>query len=365
MKRTTKKALVLVMMLAIVASLFAITASAADDYTPVAGGTYTFDKYLIVDEDANIPATTFTFSISGGTGANGNTPTGSATVGSATFTDGQTAYDTVQTGDNLTLPSGKKYAKTTVTIDLTGVTFPFMDTYSYTITEAASTAPGITNDRDVTRTFDVYVIDDNGDLVIQSTILYAGTSFVDEDNDGNPDTKTVGYVNELDTQNLEFGKEVTGNDGDKTKAFAFSLAITGANPNTTYTVVADGDGNAASFTTDATGAATYTCNLKDGEYVTVKGLPTGASYALTEDADGYTSTEGITAAEGKDGVAYDDDVSGTIASADVKTGYTNTQERIIPTGVLLTIAPFAIGLLLFGAIVVFIISKRRRLAYDA
>lgn len=363
MKKSTKRALVVLTILAIVASLFAITASAA--YTPVAGGTYTFDKYLIVDEDANIPAVTFDFSITGGTGANGNTPSGTATVGSATFTDGQTAYETVQTGDNLDLPTGKKYAKTTVTIDLTDVTFPFMDTYSYTISETASTAPGITNDADADRTFDVYVIDDNGNLVIQSTILYAGTSFVDEDNDGNPDTKTVGYVNELATQNLEFGKEVTGNDGDKTKPFEFTLAITGANPNTTYTVVADGDGNASSFTTNANGAATYTCNLTDGQYVTVKGLPAGASYSLTEEADGYTSTEGIVAEEGKDGVAYSDSVSGTIANADVKTGYTNTQERIIPTGVLLTIAPFAIGLLLFGAIVVFIISKRRRLAYDA
>jgi hypothetical protein len=47
----------------------------------------------------------------------------------------------------------------------------------------------------------------------------------------------------------------------------------------------------------------------------------------------------------------------------IKTGYTNDRTGIIPTGVLLTIAPFAIGILLFGALIIFFIAKRRRNNY--
>ena len=56
-------------------------------------------------------------------------------------------------------------------------------------------------------------------------------------------------------------------------------------------------------------------------------------------------------------------MTGTNVSTDIKTGFTNTREGIIPTGVIMTIAPFAIGICGFGAIIIFIISRRKRRNY--
>ena len=56
-------------------------------------------------------------------------------------------------------------------------------------------------------------------------------------------------------------------------------------------------------------------------------------------------------------------VSGTatVTNGTAKTvAFTNTRNGIIPTGIILTIAPFAIGLLVFGAVVVFLVAKKRR-----
>lgn len=82
--------------------------------------------------------------------------------------------------------------------------------------------------------------------------------------------------------------------------------------------------------------------------------------AISASAEDYASTATISAANGKGGTAYSDPVTGSNVSANVKTGFTNDRTGIIPTGVLPTIAPFAIGILLFGAVIIFFIAKRRR-----
>ena len=49
--------------------------------------------------------------------------------------------------------------------------------------------------------------------------------------------------------------------------------------------------------------------------------------------------------------------------ADHTAAFTNTRQGVIPTGVIMTVAPFAIGLCLFAAVVIFMVNKRRRAAY--
>ncbi|MBQ5347009.1 MAG: hypothetical protein IIU39_03040, partial [Ruminococcus sp.] len=121
--------------------------------------------------------------------------------------------------------------------------------------------------------------------------------------------------------------------------------------------------NPSSFTTNGEGDATVSFYLKDGQYIKIPGLPDGYGYALTEDAEDYASSATISATNGKSGDAYSDPANGSSVAADIKTGYTNDRTGIIPTGVLLTIAPFAIGLLLFGALIIFFVAKRRRANY--
>ena len=123
--------------------------------------------------------------------------------------------------------------------------------------------------------------------------------------------------------------------------------------------------NPATITTGTHGVVTEYFYLKDGQYITIKGLPEGYTYELSEDAEDYTSSNGISAAEGKGGEADSDPVSNTTAvTADVKTGFTNDRTGVIPTGVLLTIAPFAIGLLLFGALGIFFVARKKRRVED-
>jgi len=244
-----------------------------------------------------------------------------------------------------------------------------------------------------------------------------------EPQDAEKDNK---FRNQMDSYDLEFGKEVTGNQGSKDQYFQFSLTLGNLGNGTVVTVeVSENeirtphDNTATSYTAsdmtaanardddntktgqqlvaDASGEINWTVYLHDGQYITIQGLPTGATYALTEaDAAGYTKTEGITAAVGRGGVAYQDPISGTIGqitgyvnknddtdtktveeynslndeqkanykavhAEDVKTGFTNNREGVIPTGLLLKIgAPIAGLLLACGLLIVALVTKRRK-----
>lgn len=133
-----------------------------------------FNKYLVMDVNANVPNATFSYSITPGTAieaAGGNLAVlagiGTPTVDSAVFTNGATTYaeteattnnDTVEfTTTNIT--TDEKYAKETLTIDFSSVAFTEPGVYRYIITESG-TNQGITNDSILKRTLDVYVEDD-------------------------------------------------------------------------------------------------------------------------------------------------------------------------------------------------------------
>lgn len=386
-----KKIMAILMVTALIMSVAAISASAENTYTPVSGTSTQFNKYLVVDSDTNIPAISFNFTVAPGTAvaATSTTPAvlagvGTPSIATVTFTDGQTTSTTAPS--DLTLASGKKFAVQTATVDFSGVSFTEPGVYRYVITEQETTgAKAVTYDTQAAtpgskvRYLDVYVQDVNNALVVSSYVMHETAAVVaNADADSKADDKSSSYVNEVSTKDLEFGKEVTGNQGSKDKYFEFELVISNAQANTTYSidltsaeaspVATDATTysnmtNPTSFTTNGTGDATITFYLKDGQYVKIPGLPDGYGYTLTEDAEDYASSATISAENGKGGVAYSNPATGTNVSADIKTGFTNDRTGIIPTGVLLTIAPFAIGILLFGALIIFIIAKRRRTNY--
>lgn len=390
-----KKLMAILMATALIMSIAAISASAEDTYTPVNGTNTQFNKYLVVDSDTNIPAISFNFTVAPGeaVAATSSTPAilagvGSPSIATVTFTNGQATSTTAPS--DLTLADGKKFAVQTATVDFSGVTFTEPGVYRYVITEQeTSGAKAVTYDTQAatpgskTRYLDVYVEDDDettaDDLVVSSYVMHETTDVVvNTDPDSKADDKSSSYVNEITTKDLEFGKEVTGNQGSKDKYFLYTLTITGAQANTTYSVdltsaeasPAKTDAtkyttmtNPTSFTTNGDGEATVSFYLKDGQYIKIPGLPEGYGYTLTEDAEDYASSATISAANGKGGVAYSDPATGSNVAADIKTGFTNDRTGIIPTGVLLTIAPFAIGILLFGALIIFFIAKRRRENY--
>ena len=437
---------------AVIASLAAVPMSAS-----AAGTTYsstlttengkkvtTLDKYLVMKADANVPNAQFTFSVAPGTAIAADKTSGTlavlAGIGTPVLTNGTMTFSTADTAtaeaskgaDDTPVfvtadTSDEKYVKKTLTLDFSGVAFTEPGVYRYLITETG-TNQGITNGyvdastTETVRTLDVYVED-------------AGTTVAEGTDAGKPQLKITGYVmyngtqtgapkaeasesaaapnngaevagatkndtitNVYSSQDLTFGKAVTGNQGSKDKYFKYTVEISNisaqnaklsvdltgadsavpASPNaatktdyagkvnpavliadTTKTIAADGYTAEAVTTGEApdtvtTYKITAEYYLQHGQYITIQGLPKGASYSVTEDEEDYTKTSGITkdlstldwnGESGND--ALSDAASGTIADADIHTGYTNDRSGTIPTGILSTVAG-SLGIVALG-----------------
>ncbi|MBR0509356.1 MAG: hypothetical protein IJJ85_04500 [Clostridia bacterium] len=402
MRRNICKALAILMAFALVMSLAAVSALA---YDTINGGQTSFSKYLVADDDAQIPDVHFDFTIEAGTpvaGGDGNAleilagpvvidettnEVTAPTIAPAQFSSGMPTTDGLPTDEEGSVTDGKVYAESNIAIDLTGVTFTVPGVYRYVITEQPNEFNGITNDSTAVRYLDVFVFpsESNPDVLeVQNYALRtAATSFerVYDSEAGiykyqyvtNPGKKSDHYTNELETVDLEFSKKITGNQADMTKKFRFQLDLDNVNPGD-YTLEITGtdvirddsnvtaDNGVYTIHVDASGSYTGYFYLTNAEKVKVVSLNKGYSYEVQEEAQDYTPTEGID----NDGTEndYTDPYTGTgITSPIVKTGYTNTREGAIPTGVIITIAPFAIGLLLFGAIMLYMVSRRRRATY--
>ena len=387
--------------------------AAGSNYGPQIGGTKrtTFDKFLVMDQQANVPNATFTYTVTAGAAKDYNVAgknfqvlagvdadkitmagvgAADAAANSIVFKqgDGSDTHDTTKDNYVKDLAQGKKYALKTATLDFTKVQFTEPGVYRYIITESG-TNQAITNDADLTRVLDVYVNDATGEdgamkLTIAGYVLHASEDEITSgDNlgttDTNPEGKSQGFTNSYDTSDLTLRKQVEGNQASRDKYFEFTLNIDKAQSNTKYDVVIDeadatsksnaatieanaGKANVTSITTDENGKATQKFYLQHGQQVTVQGIAKDTTYALTETTEDYKSTANtaakpvVTIKTGTDSA----EVNGTIASKDLTTGYLNTRAGVIPTGVMMTVAPFAAVTLLGAAGMVKIRMSKKR-----
>lgn len=153
-------------------------------------------------------------------------------------------------------------------------------------------------------------------------------------NPGNPPSATDNYIisgpntleayrmwNALDSHDVVLKKNVTGNLGDRTKQFEFTVVLTGLESSQVYTTnveagktdVTASDSNPAntkdqttsnvilekgkdgctlaqdgkSFTSSETGTASFLVKLRDGEILVLNALPRSASYQVTEAASDH------------------------------------------------------------------------------
>ena len=381
--------------------------AAGNTYDGVTGGTVNIEKYLIVKSTATVPNVTFDFTIAGKAGTNasatvadgvqvfaGNDASrveGTPRIGTAVFTNADAKYTTAQdlvstgiqvaegTKDPVTLEEGQSYAKHDVSVDFTGVTFKEPGIYRYEITETADGTGTVTNDADATRIMDVYVIDENGTLKVQGYVLHKNDGVVKQD--GTSATgKAEGYVNKMDARDVKVEKTVTGNQASHDEYFKITLKIDKALPNTTYTVdLANADAttttnganttaytNAATITTDADGKATVEYWLQHGQSIIVRSMNIGATYEMNEDKtamnnEGYVAT--ITSTDRNDTIANENyKVSGEIETTDsnqIDISFSNERSGVIPTGVIMTVAPFA-AVTLLGAAGMVTIKMRKK-----
>ncbi len=320
---------------AVAASMFsaaAMTADAANTYIPTAGGTTSFDKYLVMDENANVPNVSFEYTVTAGKAqtfsANdktiavyaGPSPEKIAfsgedisdettadskfeiafAQGDTTVTQAAKTTDETNTDNVKNLDAGEKYAKKTAKLDFSEVKFDEPGIYRYIITETQGDAQGITYDADATRILDVYVVNDTENenaLTVSSYVLHAtdGTITIDgetygsdgnvisttNDEDDKTDAKSQGFTNEYTSHDLTFSKTVAGNQGSKDKYFAFTVTIENAVKGTVYDVSYADDNNAN--TTDGNADSSIKANPNSATTVITAAVTQPAILTVGED----------------------------------------------------------------------------------
>ncbi len=91
------------------------------------------------------------------------------------------------------------------------------------------------------------------------------------------------------TNGFKMKKELSGNAVEKTDEFTFYINFTKLEKNQTYTF-----DNGVNVTADEAGLALAVITLKDGEVVSIEGLPEKATYKITEEASDYQASYQIT-----------------------------------------------------------------------
>lgn len=370
--------------------------AAGTNYDTSIGGTKTttFDKYLVMDADANVPNAAFTYSVAAGSAKSydvdgkkfeilaGVDADKVVLTGTSANTVEYVVGDTTLQDENALVKnydsSTEKYASKTVTVDFSACQFTEPGVYRYVITESGENQ-AITNDAETTRFIDVYVDDASDDsakkLSVAGYVLHTNEDDIAAGDDAGTDgeytgTKSQGFTNEYDTSDLVVRKEVSGNQASRDKYFEFTVNITDAVPGTVYdvdlsnadtvsasnaaTIEANtGKTNPASLTVGDDGTVTQKFYLQHGQQIKIMGVAKDSQYNVTENAEDYKST-----AAGVSG--YTDAVSAAIASSDVNTSYMNTRSGIIPTGLATTVTPFAVLTLVGGAGAVSVLMNKNK-----
>ena len=123
-----------------------------------------------------------------------------------------------------------------------------------------------------------------------------------------PDAITVNFDNLSETHDVIVSKNVKGSLGDTTKKFEFTVTLAGLIPGTAYrlsdNVALKGtptagtwDSTAGTITATAQGNATFTCYLTDDQDIKIEGLPTGATYAISEASSDHVASYAISSSE--------------------------------------------------------------------
>ncbi|HEP3181853.1 TPA: QVPTGV class sortase B protein-sorting domain-containing protein [Streptococcus pyogenes] len=301
----------------------------------------TFDSYT--DNEVLMPKADYTFKVEADSSATDKTKDGLEIKPGVT--EGLTTEQTIAY-DNSVKPSDKSK---TATFDFSTVKFPEVGVYRYTVSEIDSKVSGIKYD---TKTWivDVYVVNDgNGGFKAR---------YIVSKEKGQNDKKPVVFENSFKTTSLKVEKQVTGNTGELKKDFNFTLTI---NPNDNFVAGQVIKLEKGGIKADVKIGEPYKFALKNGEKVTLSKLPVGVTYSIIEDEadkDGYTTNAKIT--------------DGTAAPVEYKLGnqqladesadeivITNNRDTQVPTGVVGTLAPFAVlSIVAIGGVIY--ITKRKK-----
>lgn len=360
-RKTTRvlcaSAIAMMTLLSSAAPAFAVNAGPTEDTPKVQLGvkdnSITFDKKIYADEGENVPYVTIAYDLSPRTTITNEEKAAFAANGYDNVVagkEGLTASATTFTNNSLV--QGQNYFEETSRIDasslLTGLTKPTVFTYTLKEDVPENAQGFITTDKGTTRKLNIYVgyKDDAAENAGTLSVLYA--TLAQEDG-----TKAVGFENNYDTQAIHLTKKVTGNQGDKTKKFTFTVNIA----NQYSKVTASGTTtnlNTSKLTPNGSHNVSFTVDLANDETLDLTGLSKGATYTVSEDKGTYDSSATV---DGKEAAVLTDHTISEDADAVV---FTNTKEGKIPTGIYLNHKlPFNIaGIAILGGAISLVAKKR-------
>ena len=343
MKKTLSKIGTLLVATMLTLGVLAVPAFAQDTYTAINGDdtSVVLNKSLDLNGSEYGPTHTATFT----TTYIGNQLTGAT-------------QDATGVPPVVTLSFDTTGAAQTDTLDFTGVSFPAPGIYRFEVSETAISDPAVTPvaGSEASYYIDVYVTN-------VTTASGASVLQIDKYNilTGSAETKVTSadFENEYTSFALDVAKQVTGNQGDKTKEFTVTVTFTQGQAGDKYAVKwvagtpkVNGSTIVSGTPVEIAANATVTLKLKDTDQVEFYGIPSGVKYTVVETESGqggYTTTGEVTTAK-----TLIQDESETII---------NNKQGTIPTGIFLNYKPFWIlGALALVVAVAFMTSRKNRFA---
>lgn len=339
LKKTIRRLGALAMVLAMAVSVFAVNASATGEETIPAPDITKMQKELQVSNGEI--SETFDF-VATYTGKSEDTtcddPYMMVNDVKTTITANDTTFITINS-------AAFTNAATTSTVDaainLNG-DFEGPGTYYFDVKETAKNTAGMTYDQ-VTK-----------ELVVQHYSNGSTKYFlVNKTSDMAKDDGV--FHNKYEASTLTIHKDVTGMQGDKGKTFDAEVEFTAPTGKTVNSTIAYKIGTGATQYIEPTAwensKVTVPITLHDGDAydVVFDNVPYGVVYNVTETDYkdvGYTTT-------------YTNQ-SGTISAAATNVTVKNDKKGTSPTGVIMTIAPYALMVVLAGAFAVVFLTRRNR-----
>lgn len=309
------------------------------------GADATFKKtYKLTNASTTSPAETFTFGFSGGTLTKGED-------------NGKTAPDlddvTIEFGEGAATMDG---VTKNVSMALEDIEWPSVGIYTYTLKEKSGNTAGVTYSDAEYKVKLLVTFDDNGNRKLTEVQL------LDKDETDKSDS---GFTNEYSAGALGVTKVVTGNLGDKNKAFNVTVTFTAPEGKTVGSTITymDEDENGTNVEKKITpanwteGVATARITLKHEETVTFNNVPYDVEYSVVEDnytseADGYKAAD-YASTDNKHGG------DGTLDSASETVTITNSKGATIETGISMDTLPYLMVLFAAAAGLVVLVGKKR------
>lgn len=328
LKKTIRRLGALAMVLAMAVSVFAVSASAADadaDAKP------TMKKDLVVaNSNTSINGETFKFEVTYDHMSDktkySEPKAGAVTASDAVYAKGENGEKTF----NLTIDEAK---------------FEGPGEYYFKIKEVGGTTTGMTYSTQEK----MLVVHIYGDGSAPTYYIIANNG--EAKNDGK-------FTNTYQAaKSLKIHKEVTGNMGDENKPFTANVTFTAPAGKTVNSDITYGE--ATIKPTD--------WKQNDNSQLTVT-VQVTLKHGTTNDIEfvnvpyGVTCTvaEGDYSNEGYDAPEYSTNNGGAVAAAAMTVTVTNHKETSTPGGVIMTIAPYALMVVLAGAFAVVFLTRRNR-----